>query len=187
MTLLNKKIILYSIFILFFEWFRDENMLYGVMLILNIIFLIIFSYKSIFEIKKNVKFESLINIIILLMVYFVMIYGLRIPKATLETYLFEDSRKKVIEMIKSGNLKEDSFGNVILPADYAYLSKSGEMAIYDIDDKQIYAFWIFRGVPDGRIQVIYSDNIQYIKLLYGEYILFLKEIKDNWYYVSVND
>ncbi|MBQ7031423.1 MAG: hypothetical protein IJN13_03515 [Bacilli bacterium] len=92
-------------------------------------------------------------------------------------------------MIEDNKLKVDDLGNVKLPNKYKKVSTSGEVAVYQNDeDGKVVAFWIFRGMQSGSVQLIYSTGGEELIMdnETGHPIVSIDKLKDNWYYVVTN-
>jgi len=150
---------------------------YIVCLILSIIALI----------KNHKSVLNFLSIIILIITtLLILFFPFRMAKTKLELSLYESERNAIIEMIVKGELKADDIGNVKLPNKYKKTSTSGEVALYQKNEEGIVvAFWVFRGMLSGSVQLIYSTGgEQLIKdNETGHPIVSIKKLKNNWYYV----
>lgn len=174
------------------SWFYDVlfDSLFVLGLIPSVILIISWILCFVFSILKLIKNKELLNILSLVIVVFtaflILFFPFRKNKVKLELEFFEEGRLEIIQMVEDDKLEIDALGNAKLPDKYKQFSNSGEIVVYqnDLDDKLI-AFWVFRGMQSGSVQLIYSTGGE--KLIRdnetGHSIVSVDKLKDNWYYV----
>lgn len=115
----------------------------------------------------------------------VLFFPFRTAKVKLELKRYDAPRQEVVEMVRSGQLQPyDGIGNIRLPMGYQRLSADGEVFLYQNDGEgQVVGFWIFRGAPDGSIQLIWSSGGEELIRANEHYIVSIEKLKDHWYYV----
>ncbi len=123
--------------------------------------------------------------VLVLLAAMVVFFPFRDAKVKLELNLYDAPRQEVLEMIRTGELSpNDGIGNIRLPMGYRRLSADGEVFLYQNDGEgQVVGFWIFRGAPDGSIQLIYSSGGEELIRENEPYIMSIERLKDHWYYV----
>ena len=116
------------------------------------------------------------------------VFPFRDAKVHLEFPIYEKDRLAVIEMVKNEELTVDHIGNAELPKGYRNLSSDGEIFIFQNDEEQVVAFWVFRGMLSGSVQLIYSSQDE--ALIYanetGHPITSVTRLKDHWYLVDTD-
>ena len=174
------------------SWFSDQMLdsLFIFALIPSLVLFvgwIICLVLSAIKIIKNKNVFNIISLIVtVLTVLLILFFPFRESKVRLELKLYEEERLEIIKMIEDNKLKVDDFGNVKLPNKYKKVSTSGEVAIYQNDeDGKVVAFWIFRGMLSGSVQLVYSTGgEEIIRSSEIEHpIVSIDKLKDNWYYV----
>lgn len=174
------------------SWFSDMlfDSLFVFAVITSLVLFVGWVVCLVFSIIKLIKDKGIFNILSLAVVILTAILFLFFPfretKVKLELKLFEDERLEIIKMIEDNKLEIDELGNAKLPEKYRKVSTSGEIAIYQNDeDGKVIAFWVFRGMQSGSVQLIYSTGGE--KLIRdnetGHLIVSTDKLKDNWYYV----
>ena len=142
---------------------------------------------SIIKLIKDINVFNIISlIVVILTALLVLFFPFRQVKVRLELNLYEDERLEIIKMVENNKLEVDDLGNAKLPDKYKKVSTSGEVAVYQNDeDGKVFAFWVFRGMLSGSVQLIYSTGGA--KLIRdnetGHPIISIDKLKDNWYYV----
>ena len=172
-------------------WFSDQRYdcfwIYMVpidlILLACFIVLLVLCIRRIAKDKAYVEFVSA-AVLVLLMVL-VVFFPFRDVKVKLELRLYDTPRQEIVEMIRSRELQPED-GRIIiqLPAGYRRISTSGTVVQHKNDaGGQVIGFWVFRGVPDGAIEVIYSSGGEELirANVYG--IERIEKLKDDWYYV----
>ena len=99
---------------------------------------------------------------------------------------YEHERLHIIEMVKNNELKVEN-NSVLLPKEYKYLSKSGEIIVYvSKDDEQLIGFWLYRGMLSGSDILVYSTFGEELIKKYetNHPITNIEKLKENWYYVE---
>lgn len=174
------------------SWFSDQMLdsLFIFALIPSLVLFvgwIICLVLSVIKIIKNKNVFNIISLIVtVLTVLLILFFPFRESKVRLELKLYEEERLEIIKMIEDNKLKVDDLGNVKLPNKYKKVSTSGEVAIYQNDeDGKVVAFWIFRGMLSGSVQLVYSTGgEEIIRSSEIEHpIVSIDKLKDNWYYV----
>lgn len=174
------------------SWFSDQMLdsLFIFALIPSLVLFvgwIICLVLSAIKIIKNKNVFNIISLIVtVLTVLLILFFPFRESKVRLELKLYEEERLEIIKMIEDNKLKVDDLGNVKLPNKYKKVSTSGEVAIYQNDeDGKVVAFWIFRGMLSGSVQLVYSTGgEEIIRSSEIEHpIVSIDKLKDNWYYV----
>lgn len=188
------QVIIYFILLFIFSWYEDITssmspiFLVGflvnlVLLILTFIILIIKSIKRIIEKKgKSCSFISLAILLIILSLTWCD--GFRFIRVNVDTMLYENDRKIIINMINDDKLLKDEYDNVKLPKEYSFLSSSGEVHVYNHNDTELVSFWVVRGFLSGSIELVYSHSGEGIITDTIPYITKVTKIQDNWYYVE---
>ena len=174
------------------SWFSDQllDSLFIFALIPSLVLFvgwIICLVLSVIKIIKNKNVFNIISLIVtVLTALLILFFPFRESKVRLELNLYEEERLEIIKMIEDNKLKVDDLGNVKLPNKYKKVSTSGEVAIYQNDeDGKVVAFWIFRGMLSGSVQLVYSTGgEEIIRSSEIEHpIVSIDKLKDNWYYV----
>ena len=174
------------------SWFSDQMLdsLFIFALIPSLVLFvgwIICLVLSVIKIIKNKNVFNIISLIVtVLTALLILFFPFRESKVRLELNLYEEERLEIIKMIEDNKLKVDDLGNVKLPNKYKKVSTSGEVAIYQNDeDGKVVAFWIFRGMLSGSVQLVYSTGgEEIIRSSEIEHpIVSIDKLKDNWYYV----
>lgn len=115
-------------------------------------------------------------------------FPFRDARVHLEFPIYENDRLAVIEMVKNEELTVDYIGNAELPKEYRNLSSDGNIFIYQNDEEQVVAFWVFRGMLSGSVELIYSSQDE--ALIYqnetGHPITSITKLKDHWYLVDTD-
>ena len=177
------------------SWFSDQllDSLFIFVLIPSLILFVGWIICLVLSIIKLIKDKSVFNILSLIVVILtallVLFFPFREAKVRFELNLYEEERLEVIKMIEDNKLKVDDLGNVKLPNKYKKVSTSGEVAVYQNDeDGKVVAFWIFRGMQSGSVQLIYSTGGEELIMdnETGHPIVSIDKLKDNWYYVVTN-
>lgn len=177
------------------SWYSDFlfDKLFIFYIIPNLLLFILFNFcliTSLVKIGKERKLINIISIIILLCsVLLFVFFSFRKVKTDYELNHFEKARLEIIDKILYNELKPDDLGNVKLPKDYKKYSVSGEVTVYQNDKEgQVICFWIFRGMQEGSVQLMYSTGGE--KLIKdnetGHSIINIEKLKDNWYYVETD-
>ena len=174
------------------SWFSDQllDSVFIFALIPNLILFIGWIICLVFSIINLDKDKNLFNIISLVVVILtallVLFFPFREAKVRVELNLYEDERLEVIEMVENNKLEIDDLGNAKLPDEYKKSSTSGEVTVYQNDENGVVvAFWVFRGVQSGSVQLIYSTGGEELikDKETGHPIVSIDKLKDNWYYV----
>lgn len=142
-------------------------------------------------IKRIIGQKAYINLlsiaVLALLVVIVVFFPFRKARVRTELALLEAKRLTVVEMVRSGELKsEDGSENVVLPRGYKLCSASGEVYVFQNDDRgQIIAFWVYRGMLSGSMELVYSTGGEALIRANenGHPITTVEQLKDNWYYV----
>lgn len=142
-------------------------------------------------IKRIIGQKAYINLlsiaVLALLVVIVVFFPFRKARVRTELALLEAKRLTVVEMVRSGELKsEDGSENVILPRGYKLCSASGEVYVFQNDDRgQVIAFWVYRGMLSGSMELVYSTGGEALIRANenGHPITTVEQLKDNWYYV----
>lgn len=174
------------------SWFSDMlfDSLFIFALIPNLILFIgwvVCLVISIIKLKKDKRLLNIVPMIVtILTALLVLFFPFREAKVRFELNLYEDERLEIIKMIEDNKLEVDDLGNVELPEKYKKVSTGGEVAVYqNAKDGKVIAFWVFRGMQSGSVQLIYSAGGE--KLIKdnetGHPIVSIDKLKDNWYYV----
>ncbi len=125
---------------------------------------------------------SLISIIVLLN------FPFRNAKVKLELKLYDKGRTRIVEMVKSGDIISNDWGNAELPDRFDHLSSDGNIFIYQNDDEQVISFWVFRGMLSGSVQLIYSSKDE--NLIFENEtehsIVSIEKLKEHWYLVETD-
>ena len=174
------------------SWFSDMlfDSLFIFALIPSLVLFVGWIICLVLSIIKLIKDKNVFNIIsfiaVILTALLVLFFPFRETKVRLELNLYEEKRLEIIRMIEDNKLKVDDLGNVKLPNKYKKVSTSGEVAVYQNDeDCKVIAFWVFRGMLSGSIQLVYSDGGEEM-IIDSEIenpIISIDKLKDNWYYV----
>ena len=185
------------LFILIFlnNWYRDQILdslfifAIGIDLLLFIFFSILIIASIIIIVLKK-KYINFINIIILIIsAGLFLFFPFRETKVKYEVNKYESIRLEIIEKIIKKELTPDSYGNVVLPNKYKKVSTSGEVHVYQNNEKgRLISFWVFLGMMSGSYEVMYStggeelikDNES------GHPIRSIEKLKDKWYYVGTD-
>lgn len=174
------------------SWFWDQllDSLFIFALIPSLVLFVGWIICLVVSIIKLIKDRNIFNIIsfivIILTALLVLLFPFREAKARLELTLYEDERLEIIKMIEDNKLEVDDLGNVKLPNKYKKISTSGEVAVYqNNEDGKVVAFWVFRGMLSGSVQLIYSTGGEQLirDNETGHPIVNVDKLKDNWYYV----
>ena len=174
------------------SWFSDQllDSLFIFAIIPSLVLFVGWIICLVFSITKLIKDKSVFNILSLIVVILtallVLFFPFREAKVRFELNLYEEERLEVIKMIEDNKLKVDDLGNVKLPNKYKKVSTGGEVAVYQNDeDGKVIAFWVFRGMLSGSVQLVYStDGEKIIRDSEIENpIISIDKLKDNWYYV----
>ena len=174
------------------SWFSDQMLdsLFIFALIPSLVLFvgwIICLVLSAIKIIKNKNVFNIISLIVtVLTALLILFFPFRESKVRLELNLYEEERLEIIKMIEDNKLKVDDLGNVKLPNKYKKVSTSGEVAVYQNDeDGKVIAFWVFRGMLSGSVQLVYSTGgEEIIRSSEIEHpIVSIDKLKDNWYYV----
>ena len=191
--LLFLSILLFLVSFLAF-WFSDWlwSLLWLFVLPIDLILLgsfvalLVFSIRQIIKNRKYVEFASVAMLILLAAV--AAWFPFRDAKMKLEWDRYESSRLEVVEMIRNRQLQPVEGKRVIsLPAGYRRVSTGGRVIQYQNDeDGLVIGFWIFRGIPDGSIEWIYSSEAEGLikRNVYG--IEKMEKLEDHWYYVEID-
>ena len=174
------------------SWFSDQlfDSLFIFALIPGLILFVGWIICLVLSIIKLIKDRNVFNIISFIAVFLtallVLFFPFREVKVRLELNLYEEERLEIIKMIEDNKLEVDDLGNSKLPDKYKNVSTSGEIAVYQNNEEGIViAFWVFRGMQSGSVQLIYSTGGE--KLIRSSDIehpiVSIDKLKDNWYYV----
>lgn len=174
------------------SWFSYQllDSLFIFALIPNLILFVAWVACLVISIIKLIKDKSVLNIfpmiVTILTALLVLLFPFREAKVNLELKLYEVEHLEIIQMVENNKLEIDDMCNAKLPNKYKKLSTSGEIAVYQNDEEGIVvAFWVFRGMQSGSVQVIYSTGGE--KIIRdnetGHSIVSIDKLKDNWYYV----
>lgn len=177
------------------SWFSDQllDSLFIFALIPGLILFVGWIICLVLSIIKLIKDKSVFNILsfiaVILTALLVLFFPFREVKVRLELNLYEEERLEIIKMIEDNRLEVDDLGNSKLPDKYKNVSTSGEIVVYQNNEEGIViAFWVFRGMQSGSVQLIYSTGGE--KLIRdnetGHPIASVDKLKDNWYYVVTN-
>lgn len=192
----NSLLLIVSVIVMilsfFNSWFSDQllDSLFIFALISNLFLFIGWIICLVLSIIKLNKEKNLFNIISLVVVILtallVLFFPFREAKVRVELNLYEDERLEVIEMVEKNKLAVDEIGNAKLPDKYKKVSASGEVSVYQNDENGVVvAFWVFRGMQSGSVQLIYSTGGE--ELIKdnetGHPIVSIDKLKNNWYYV----
>lgn len=116
-----------------------------------------------------------------------LLFPFREARVRTEFILYANARDRVVEMVKSGELSPDDYGNIKLPFRYGFTSSDEEVHVYNSDaEDTIMTFWVFRGMLSGSCELMYADGgEEQIKEELKPYqIERIEKLKDNWYYVK---
>ena len=97
-----------------------------------------------------------------------------------------NSRNKVVELIKTDELKpkETNENLIALPSKYKRLSKGGgEVMIDSFNDHNAYIFFTYRGIIDNYSGFVYDSDEAAQEELSGEYFE-VEKLCDSWYYCA---
>ncbi len=177
------------------NWYRDQilNYLFIFSLISTFILLIVYVICIVFTIRDIIKSRNLINIITIMILCIIpimlLLFPFRISKVKFEYNLFERQRIEIINMVKTEKITPDELGNAELPNQYKRLSTSGEIHIYQNDERGIViGFWVFRGMISGSTELIYSskDDELIKENETGHPIFVIQKLDNHWYYVKTD-
>lgn len=174
------------------SWFSDQlsDSLFIFALIPSLVLFVGWIICLVFSITKLIKDKSVFNIIsfiaVILTAVLVLFFPFREAKVRLDLNLYEEERLEIIKMIEDNKLEVDDLGNAKLPNKYKKVSTGGKVKVYQNDEGgKVIAFWVFRGVQSGSVELIYSTGGE--KLIRdnekGHPIVSVDKLKDNWYYV----
>lgn len=193
-AMINKIILIISIIIssillavYIFSWTFLWNLMevYPInILIIDIFITVITIIFFIINIKKiKTIIPMLINIITLLLIFFIPFRNL--------TLIFDiennfDERNKIIENIEYKNLNTNSLQKMELPFASKYLSKDGGEIFINIKNENLFVlFFTFRGVLDNFSGLVYSSNNNPPdKNIFGGDLKQIIKEKDNWYWIA---
>lgn len=174
------------------SWFSDQllDSLFIFALIPSLILFVGWVTCLVFAIIKLIKEKTILNILSLVLVILtallVLFFPFREAKVRLELNLYEDERLEIIYMVEDNKLEIDDLDNAKLPDKYKKISTSGEVVVYQNDeDGKVVAFWVFRGMLSGSVQLIYSTGGEQLirDNETGHPIVSIDKLEDNWYYV----
>jgi hypothetical protein len=155
---------------------------------IDLILLVCFIVLLILSIRriKTEKAEYASVAVLALLLVMAVFFPFRDVKVKLESKWYNAPRQEIVEMICSGQLQpEDGMRSISLPAGYRRISTGGEVYLRRNDkDGQVITFWVFRGVPDGSVEVVYSSGGEELirETVYG--IERIEKLKENWFYVK---
>ena len=196
------RLLLLSILLLIatfvYGWFNDQligaatvliDVPFFILLVGCCIALLVGCIKRIIGQRAYIEFLSVA--VLALLIVMVVFFPFRKARVRTELALLEAKRLTVVDMVRSGELKsEDGSGNVVLPRGYKPCSASGEVYVFQNDGRgQVIAFWVFRGVLSGSVELVYSTGGEALIRANedGHPIATVEQLKDNWYYVITED
>lgn len=189
---LTKCCLIYSILSILFYWFFDvlgnNDTLFFipfVLVIVQVICFIILLFNIIynfFKMKEKIKFIRCFIILIIPTVILLFV-DLRFEKSKIDTYILENRRMKIIEAINPDNYK-NGITEIDISKQQSFGSHINSLMLYKNNDSIAFGFYVFRGVLCGSVQIVYS-KLDKDKLMEEiKYIVNIKEIKENWYYIE---
>lgn len=141
----------------------------------------------VFRIIKHKAYINFFSIGVLgLLILLLLKFPFRDAKVKYELDRYEADRLKIVDLIADGQLMPDQLGNVDLPLGSRRVSASGQALVVQNDEQgQVIAFWIFRGMLSGSVELVYSTGGE--ELIWaskeGPYITRIERLRDSWYYV----
>jgi hypothetical protein len=154
-------------------------------------FLASFIKSLIFWIKKNPEYHLpfvplAINVVFLAVI---MILPLNYIRNKIEFSVNRTKMEEAVNIILFKKYEQNKF-MYYLPEDYQYLSagRGQVMAINDYSVRAVF-FYTFRGVPDGMkgfVKIKDYGTIQDFKENFGSEVIEIKDLGDNWYFVSAD-
>lgn len=175
------------------NWYADQllDSLFVLYIIPIAILMIAFNYLlliSLIRIFRDKQYMNIASVVILIISVILCVYfPFREAKVRIELNMYEEERLEIIDLIKKDELiAKDENGNIELPRKYKKYSTSGEITIYqNNNDGQVIAFWVFRGMQSGSVQLIYSTGGKELikNNEKGHHITNIEKLKDNWYLV----
>lgn len=182
------------ILIFLYKWFVDcIDAIFPLIGFFTLSFILIFLFFMLYLLpillrKKMKKIDIIILILIIILVFFV---DFRIAKIKFDSYFFENERKTMVEEIKQ-NKDIYKVDTMVELNKYHYIFPGRDVYIYENNKKDgVFGFYIFHGVPDGSIQLIYSSSgkarIEKIMKEWNFPIISIRKIDDNWYYVILDN
>ena len=124
-----------------------------------------------------------------LLVILLLKFPFRDTRVKYELDHYEADRLKTVGMIVDGQLTPDQLGNVDLPWGFRRVSASEQALVIQNDEQgQVIAFWIFRGMLSGSIELVYSTGGEELIRASeeGPYITRIERLRDSWYYVETD-
>lgn len=139
--------------------------------------------------RKPSVYKSYLAVAVSVFSVLVLLYfPFRDAKVHLELELYDKARSQVVEMVKSGDIISEDWGNAALPARFRHLSSDGNIFIYQNDEEQVISIWVFRGLLSGSVQLIYSSQDE--SLIYKNEtpheIESIDKLKEHWYLVETD-
>ena len=174
-----------------FFWFDDmitDRFTVFLYPVFPILLFICFASLMIWSIIRIVKCRTKTDIVSLSVlissVVLILVFPFRSAKVRLELNMLEKPRLEVVEMIKDDQISPENGRDVSLPDGYKTVSSDGTATVFKNDgDGQIVCFWVYRGIIDGGIGVIYSSEGEEMIKENVKWIASVDELKDRWYYV----
>lgn len=170
-------------------WFSDQiidysfvlSIFFDLFIFISIIFLIVIIIRNF----NRELIDYIITIILILNIVLVIFFPFRIVKTKYEFNKYKKARLTIINKIYNNELIAKD-RNIVLSDDYKKYSASGEVYLYLKNENNIVvAFWIYRGMMSGSVQLIYSTNEELL-LKSNQYIEKVIKLDENWYYVETS-
>jgi len=165
------------------NWFKDEIFEKAGILFLVLDFILLGSFFWLLrKIRLNGKNSFMVlPVAILFLTVLLSFSDFRLIKAKLELPLYMKERMKIIEMVKEDHLGKND-PNVALQK-HKYISRTGEIYVYENDEEQVIGFWIFRGMMSGSVKVVYSSEGEKLIRQNEADIIQLEKLREHWYYI----
>jgi nicotinamide riboside transporter PnuC len=95
------------------------------------------------------------------------------------------AREEIVHHLEQQLNKGEIFGHlVLLPSKYRYVSSAGgEVIFFEQNERQSFAFYIWRGVLDTSSGLVIYTSDDSLPSFFIGYPVYEEKIKDNWYFV----
>lgn len=138
-------------------------------------------------IKSNDRRKYVVYVsICAVMIATIFIFPFETAKVHVEFEMYEAERDKTVEAIKEQTLKPDKDGIISLSGKNKKISTGGEIMVFENSKgNTIIGFWVYRGMAGDRSTfIVFTSTGQKSTVKHFEDVHSIREIKDNWYYVS---
>lgn len=134
---------------------------------------------------KKINKKLILILLIIIVLFFIPFREL---KARILLNKQPQELQQVISLVETNSLEIDERKNALLPKSFSKSLNMKEIVVYkNEENKTVIGFWIFRGMMSSSNLLIYSSSSKkLIKESLTTKIISIKELKEHWYYVTID-